>query len=375
MNNSANSIVFPDWRSLSGFSGVKPVFGALLLASALCLPARDSAGAGGIPALPDAALEISVPIPVPAERPEETRLSGGQTPEEKADREKRYAKKFSRAAERTYRQKKNYITLNILRSPKDMDWSSATSMFRSYFSNAMGDDHSVGHVAFEIGCVSDSGRTTVVTGQTDASNSKSYLSMWWSNMGYNVFFGHVPGIMQTREQVEADFGEVSKMKDRVAFATFLVSPQSCAEAVRFVKAYESEKVYTRFGINQRPLHKEGACCANLAAAVLRVAGVTEYDDDWSRTFYIPKRLLHTRAPSEQSVLDTLGLYDWSVRPDGPYRVLHFFDPDLMYRWASSNRSAEKVNGHAVTGGYAIGSSRGFVVDYGDSSPTSWWLSD
>ncbi|MFA5161187.1 MAG: hypothetical protein WC421_02985 [Elusimicrobiales bacterium] len=359
---------------LRAWHRVRHAFGVLPIVAAICLCAHGAAKAGTAPALPPAAREIAVPMPLQREAQDETRLSSPDGESDRAEKERKFAEKFSRAAEKTYRQYPNQITLHILNSPQGLDWSNATAVFKSYTANVMAGSHAVGHVAFEISCVSDSGRKTIVTGQTDGENNKEYLYMWWHNKGYNVFFGYVPGAMQTREQVEAEFGDVSGEKGRTAFATFLVSPQSCAEAARFVETYKSEKVYARFGINQRPLHKEGACCANLAAAVLRVAGVTDHDKDWSRTFYVPLSLVDMTLPREPSIIDELGLYDWTVKPSEAYRVLHFFDPDLFHRWTTSNRSAKQVNGHA-TGGYKIGRAPGLVLDYRGSVPTSWWLSD
>jgi len=214
-------------ESFAGFA--KLVSRASLIALTSCLLSVNVAGAADAPALPGAALDIDVPMPVQGESSENERgisFSGPEQGANSAPDGENYVKKLSDPAEKTFRRYPNQITLYIVRTPKDINWSNATSVFRSYFSNSSTDDNSVGHVAFEVSCVSESGKTTVITGQTDGSNSKDYLAMLWHNMGYNVFFGHVPGVLQTRSEVEEEFGGTSQKKGRSAFATFIVSPKS-----------------------------------------------------------------------------------------------------------------------------------------------------
>ena len=290
---------------------------------------------------------------------------------------------FSVPADAAYRQYPNYLTMGIIHSPHDINWTNVDTMLEGYVRNSIavenGDAHSIGHVAFEVGCTLPSGKTAVVTGQTDNVGMSAYYNMFWRDKGYGAFFDYVGGALQDRAAIEKDFAKLSRRDGKMAFVTILLSPQSCAEALRYMDAYKTEGVYTRYGLGIRPLYKEGGGCANYAASVLQVAGPSNFQDlnaAWSRSFYIPQRLIHIGARKDRAFMDHFGAYDWTVLPSEPYRVLHFFDPDLMHAWVLANAASASVQGHAVLKRYTINAAPGFVLDYSaDTAPTVWWLHD
>jgi hypothetical protein len=339
-----------------------------LLAAVFCLLFSTGANAADRPSLLE---QLGLDVPA-----SEDSFSGG------SDSDGDPAQ-FSKPAEAAYRHYPNYITLGIIRSPGDIDWTNVNTMLEGYAHNTaaveMGDAHSIGHVAFEIGCTLPSGKSAIVSGQTDTGSITEYLKMLWRNRGYGAFFDYVTGALQSRDFVEKDFGKLSMRNGKMAFVTLLVSPQSCAEAMRYMQAYYDEGVYTRFGLGVRPLYKEGGGCANYAASVTQVAGPSDFaalDKAWTRTFYVPDRLIALGGKDEKDFMDYLGRYDWTPVPNEPYRVLHFFDPDVMYKWAVAANASGLANNQPIVKRYEINASPGFVLDYSsDSSPTGWWLHD
>jgi hypothetical protein len=344
----------------------------MALASGMCLFSVVAKAEGGS-LLPADMSSIEVPQP-------HSDVVGGGSPNSTTDGD---PAQFNVPAQAAYRSYPNYITMGIIHSPKDIDWKNAGTMMKSYVANSiavdMGDAHSIGHVAFEVSCTMPSGRQTVVTGQTDYGGMDEYYKMLWRDHSYGAFFDYVTGALQDETSIAKDFGKLSQRDGKMAFVTILLSPQSCAEALKYMAAYQSEGVYKRYGLGIRPIYKEGGGCANYAASVLQVAGPSDFaafNKNWSRTFYIPLRLIHIGERAERSVFDQLSIYDWSVVPSEPYRVLHFFDPDLMHAWVMSNKDSSAVQGHNVVKQYKINAASGFVLDYSsDTAPTAWWLQD
>lgn len=285
---------------------------------------------------------------------------------------------YVKAAGSAYRGNTNYITLYNIRSPHAMDWSDIASLSVSAARNSMlvklaGQTHSIGHVAFEIGCTLPGGsRNLVVTGQTNSDGMGGFADQVRAGAGYSAFFGYVPGRMQTREELEKEEDTLSNQQDEVNFLTLKVSQASCLEAQRYIKAYEDEKVSSRYGLGVRPLYHEGGGCANVGVSVIEVAGPADFAGltaPWSRTFYIPEELLGSDA-NHVGVMDLAGYlkYDWSKKTDKPHKVLFFYDPDLMYDWVKA-----RFPGAAPQDKYMINSSVGLTLDYtGSSSPTGWW---
>lgn len=297
---------------------------------------------------------------------------------------------FALAAARAFRGHANYITLYAIPSPHRMDWTNLATLAFSYARNKAAvsltnQTRSIGHVAFEIGCTLEDGRRTlVVTGQApkDKSSMNGFADQAKNGAGYSAFFDSVPGRMETRAALETEQDTLSNLKNEVAFLTLKVSRQSCLEAQRYIKAYEDEKVSSRYGLGIRPLYKEGGGCANVGVSVVEVAGPEDFralSAPWSRTFYIPAELL---GGAENHVgLGTVASYwkyDWSKKAAGAHKVLFFYDPDLLYNWIRAPKPGQPAweTGAPKFERYAINSSAGLTLDYtAASSPTQWWKTD
>lgn len=297
---------------------------------------------------------------------------------------------FAAAAKKAYRGSANYITLYALPSPYAMDWTNLTTLALSFARNQAavgltGQTHAIGHVAFEIGCtLADGKRTLVVSGQVakDKASMNGFLDQARAGAGYSAFFGSVPGRLQTRGQLEAEMDTLSNEKDEVAFLTLKVSRQSCLEAQRYIKAYEAEKVSTRYGLGVRPLYKEGGGCANVGVSVVEVAGPSDFSalaSPWSRTFYVPNELLGG-SQNQVGLGDVVPYwnYDWSKKPAGKYKELFFYDPDLLYRWIRAPKPGQPAwsNQPDKYVRYGLNNSIGLMLDYtSSSSPSDWWRTD
>lgn len=286
---------------------------------------------------------------------------------------------FAAAARTAYRGNANYITLYAMPSPSDMDWSNITRLAGSAAYNALavklGDKHVIGHVAFEIGCtLNDGRRVTLVSGQSPSDGMGGFADQVMDGAGYNAFFGHVPGRLQTRSELEGKMDQESNTAGDVAFLTLKVSQASCLEALRYVNAYRDEGVYKRYGLGVRPLYKEGGGCANVGVSVVEVAGPAGFEAlarPWSRTFYVPNELLGSEGdPVGAGTLLDYWKYDWTRPTAKPHKKLFFYDPDLIYKWVlhpATNMPYQR---------YRLNKSPGVTLDFtGASAPTQWWKTD
>ena len=245
--------------------------------------------------------------------------------------------------------------------------------------------HAIGHVAFEIGCTLEDGRRTLlVSGQVakDKASMTGFLDQAKAGAGYSAFFGSVPGRMQTRAQLETEMDTLSNQEDEVAFLTLKVSRRSCLEAQRYIKAYEDEKVSTRYGLGVRPLYKEGGGCANVGVSVVEVAGPADFSAlsaPWSRAYYVPDELLGG-AQNQVGLGDVAPYwnYDWSKKPAGRYKELFFYDPDLLYKWIRAPKPGQPAWSNLPDKyvRYQLNNSIGLAMDYtSSSSPSTWWRTD
>ena len=291
---------------------------------------------------------------------------------------------FAAAADKAYRHYPNYITLQTLPSPHPMNWSTISSLAGSFIRNqwlvkTAGQTNPIGHVTFEVGCTLPDGRRTfLMSGQIPIDMGK-FVDQVKDGAGFSAFFGHVPGRLQTRAEVEKKLDMLSNIENESAMVTLKVSRESCLEAQRYVKAYKDEGVATRYGLGVRPLYKEGGGCANVGVSVVEVGGPAHFSGlsaSWSRTFYVPGELLGT-FQNHVGVADVLShwTHDWSKKPAGAYRELFFYDPDLIYDWVQAayargtadNRPAQR---------YTVNKAKGVTIDYSwDSRPTQWWRTD
>jgi len=291
---------------------------------------------------------------------------------------------FPAQAAAAYRSLPNYITLHAIPSPGPMDWTNVTALALSFARNQLavnyfGQTHSIGHVSFEIGCtLPDGSRSFLMTGQSPVS-MKGFNEQVKAGSGFGAFFGYVEGRLQTEEELNKSLTSLSGQNKEAAFLTMQVSRESCLEAARYMAAYRDRGVYTRYGLGVRPLYAEGGGCANVGASVVEVAGPAVFpllSKKWSRTIYLPKKLMggpdnHVGAGDIAPYL----LTNWTKKPSYPSKTLFFYDPDLIYDWILAAHKAGAAEGRALKR-YSINRSKGVLLDYsGETAPTAWWKTD
>jgi hypothetical protein len=293
---------------------------------------------------------------------------------------------FAAQADQAYRGLPNYLTMHAAPPPRPIDWLTlrtlGASVLRNFYEVAFeGQTHSIGHISFEVGCtLPDGSRESLVTGQS-VKNLAEFARQLGRGDGYAAFFGHVEGVMQTKEGLEREYDALSGREGELSLMTFKLSPEACREALRYVRAYVQEGVYKRYGLGVRPLYKEGGGCANVGVSVLQVAGPAGFAElaaPWSRTLYLPARMFGS-AGHPVGIWDAVEQldYKWQEKTAAPHKELFFYDPEPMHYWILAAHAA----GYAASAGrpverYRVNKAPGVILDYSSASrPTSWWLRD
>jgi len=295
------------------------------------------------------------------------------------------ASSYIKQVDAAYRHYDNAITLHALPAPSPLDWTSLATLARGMARNTVmvkygKESHGMGHVSFEIRCASGGQRYSIVTGQDSNKSMGLFAQRAKAGHGYELFYDTVPGRLQAQKDIDREYAALSKYPNEIAYATFLVSPQSCMQAMHFMKDYIADGVYTRYGLGVSPFKGEGGGCANVGVAVLKAAGLSDYDrvsPQWGKTIYLPVEM---QAKPGQKIKPVKFLkylnYHWARKDAAvPSTPLDFYDPELVYNWIvkSFTAKAAPVDGRPVSR-YAINKSRGIVVDYTTDSglPVSWW---
>ncbi|OGR10122.1 MAG: hypothetical protein A2341_05935 [Deltaproteobacteria bacterium RIFOXYB12_FULL_58_9] len=234
------------------------------------------------------------------------------------------------------------LTFFFFPSPHGIDWSSPKNLTLTTIKNQLGigkHRHPIGHVNIGLTSTNDSATETThfLTGmvaQSAAVQRKQVLGGY----GLGVLFSSVPGRLESIDEVNEQL-PARYASGKLSFLTFRVSPSTAARLAVYVDAYRNFGLDHSYGLQNRPLHGEGAGCSAFAASFLEVAGLQfqELRDNWTLTRTAPLKLLGGPDAGEKvplwRVLGPAGA-TWATAGE-PGEEFTCWDPDAMHAWLTN----------------------------------------
>lgn len=252
----------------------------------------------------------------------------------------------------------NSLTVHIIPTAHGLNWNSPKDIFLSVLKNELtfwDNQWPIGHVSLELHV---DGEESIYMGQTAEKFSEFQEQLFHDHIGFGVLTDHVEGKLQDVKALKRDYGRAMTKKGKIAFATFKLPEDKCRKIKRYLEAYEEKKIWDKYGLYNDPLKGEGAGCSAFVSSCFRLIGLSDLAENWSRTIYIPYRLIgNPKHPVHIFSLFREGNLDWKNYTEPSYRI-HFYDPELFGEWFHKVKDTEQVEER-----YQVEKSEGIILDY------------
>ncbi len=240
----------------------------------------------------------------------------------------------------------NELTIFIIPSKVQYDWSSPYSLYKSYFSNYkhnifQKEKYILGHAFIELRSPLIPG--TIFSGMRTVTRKEQRDLVLKQHYGLAILGADIEGELETNAELENKADKYSR-KGRLAFMTFFISDEATIRLLRFFQDYKTgiDSVGShgaRYGGAFWPRYKgEGSGCSAFAVSFLDLAGLLrdEYDQ-WLVKINIPMDLIGGPYNHFNDVRfsDIKKYKSWAgnCNPDTTcYEPLEIYDPSLMYEW-------------------------------------------
>lgn len=234
------------------------------------------------------------------------------------------------------------LTLYIIPSPEEIDWTSPSSLMRTTLSNQFKDspgpvDYPLGHIYVELKHPERGEK--VLTGITRDHHNSAVRKIFRKGYGMGILFADIEGRLQGT-------GEVQKSLDALlgegamSFITFKISEDAYSRLLDYLFQYrnlELDGIYN--GLN-RPRECLGAGCAAFGMSFLEVAGIdfSHWAEDWSVNIDVPDRLIGGLGVNNRhvSLLRLLLSFNWA-REGEDYFSFEVYEPYLMHQWVMNRQ--------------------------------------
>jgi len=273
----------------------------------------------------------------------------------------------------------NELTIYVIPSKVKYDWSSPSSLYKSYFSNYKKnmfkkDRYIMGHAFVELSTpLAPSGR--ILTGMRSVSREEQKNMVVKEHYGLSILGADMQGRLQTSTELDYEVDKYSR-KGQLAFMSFIISDGAAERMVQFYQSYQAGfdsngSCGARYGGAFWPRYKgEGAGCSAFAVSFLDLAGLLKDEfDEWLVRINIPKDLIGGPYNNNNEVrLKDIKKYEsWAESTDSAYvnyEPFEIFDPTLMYDWIQLEWEADSLNNISLIP-LQLNKARGILIDSRD----------
>lgn len=235
----------------------------------------------------------------------------------------------------------NSLTLFFFSSPNGVNWKTPKKLINSTIKNYSSRmNRTIGHAAIELTCdrFQDKPSRHVLTGMTDNGDA-NVSQLTKEKLGLGILFENLSGKMEDSVSLVNDIRE-KIINGRVNFISYKISPTTCQRLSQYYDEYIEMKLYTNYGLPNRPRFKEGAGCSAFAISFLELAGLLtdEHYENWHYTINVPLDLIGGSITRNKiSIFKLLRVSKkrhWASE-DTPHKKISFWDPDSMFNWVKS----------------------------------------
>lgn len=252
------------------------------------------------------------------------------------------------------------VTLHIIPTAYGLNWKTPKDILLSVVKNKLQLFKArwpIGHVSVEM-C--DGDKQISYIGQSTSEFQEFQKQIFKSHAGFGVLTTDVPGSLQDLVELKENYGKLMTRANQISYVTFILPPEKFKRFKKYTQDFDKLKGWHRYGLHNRPLLGEGAGCSAFASSCFQAIGLSELSENWSRTLYIPKRLIGSeKNPVHVFKLLREGSLNWTEELEPSYK-LHFYDPELMWEWYLR----ADVQQQAVES-YEVAQARGIILDYTD----------
>lgn len=254
----------------------------------------------------------------------------------------------------------NSVTMHIIPTAKGLNWNTPKDILLSVIKNKLQLFKArwpIGHVSIEL-C--DKNQNITLIGQSTNQFGDFQKQIFKHHAGFGVLTTDVEGSLQNLEELKHNYGKLMTRENQISYATFILPEEKFEKLRTYIHDFDTKKGWHRYGLHNRPLLGEGAGCSAFASSCFQVIGLNDLTKNWSRTLYIPNRLIgDSKKPVHLFSLLREGNLDWTIEQTDTYK-LHFYDPELMWNWYWKKAVQESAIEH-----YKVAHAPGIVLDYRD----------
>lgn len=214
---------------------------------------------------------------------------------------------YEEFADESFRKIENSITINIIPSTYELEWTTPRMLIFSILKNQYYFPKTksyIGHVSAEVNCFDGNNQKREFIGQSSHSldgfrnfilGGYGFSLLNKPQNNYDLPLLMVAGKLDDYSEVNIKYAEYMANKN-FAILTTKMSEKSCLRALSYIKEYkkktiEGKEAGNRYGFGADPLKFEGAGCAPMVQTILSLADLESLSSGMDQEVFIPKELL------------------------------------------------------------------------------------
>jgi hypothetical protein len=250
----------------------------------------------------------------------------------------------TRAQENPYRF--HELTLYVIPSPVEFDWSSPATLYESYRNGFISkffvrEKYLLGHMFVQLS--SPLLPEPIYAGMSTISRRQQRQLVFRDKIGLGILGIGLNGKLETEGDLIPKIPLYSR-RNSLAFITFRIDEEAAIRIIRFLDSFNSENDLghipsLHYGGAFWPLYEdEGAGCTAFGMALLNLAGIwCPSFDNWKVDVNIPADLVGGQLNpgnrvSLRDIRSAQGWHDSEGKENFDYFPFWIYEPNLIYKW-------------------------------------------
>ena len=249
------------------------------------------------------------------------------------------------------------LTIYVIPSTVDLDWSSPSTLFRTYRKSLIstiisGSPYSMGHLFVQL--TSPLLEEPIWAGMGSVSRKEQRNWVLKEKAGLGVLGVGLMGKLEKKDELSPVKNYYIR-KNNLAAISFRIGDNAAEKILRFIENFDNEDENghlpsLHYGGAFWPLYeKEGAGCTAFGIAMLELAGISKEEmESWKHKVNIPMSLIggELNPGNKVKVRDIKSANDWhSGHGEANIDFVQhtIYDPSLIYNWIMEKLSGSGNN--------------------------------